>query len=681
MFEKRFADCYARFDGQTLVIGNDCLERAWEMTYARPVVRSLTDKRTGRAWFSADHQSQWEVWPEQRCAFYHKGITEGNMRVLDVEAASDDDLGFAREHLRVAVRLAFDGFEITWLHLIYPGLPVLRQMLRAEATGARTLPDMERAEEWPKDHQDWLPLNTLHAKYKLVSFTDHTDDMENLVQETEGLLTRRNFGSLRGNLLFVRDYTDGAGITLVKEGPVPLGYLPGMDRDFFLKGFNVFPACWGFDADECRGQGVLATYGSALMLWQGEEENAYAALHRYFRARKVFTPHRDAHIMSNTWGDGTADGSICEEFLLNELKRAKELGVTLFQIDDGWEKGVTANSVRTAQEDSVWGEGYYKSNPDFWGVNEQRLPRGLEPIADYAKENGIGLGLWFSPDSMNDFAAWERDAETLLSLHRKYGVKAFKMDGLIFRNKRCEENFGRLMRRVAEGSKGQVFFNLDTTAGVRNGYVGRCQYGNLFVENRFTSKFGKWPNYWPHLTLRNLWKLSRYLPSERLQMEYLNVENHRDLFGDDPLAPAACGNAYALAITLFANPLVWMEMTHLSPENAAETRAMLQKYRPIQAEILGGCVQPIGQEPDGVSWTGFLSATNEKSGYLLLLREWTGHDAFDYRLPGLSLRRLSLQSLLGENSQREVKTDSEGVARFTLSKPHSFALYRYTVTD
>ena len=681
MFNTDFQDCYVHLDESTLTIGNDRMERTWDMTGPRPAVRTMVDKETGRKWLTEKQESQWEEWPEDTYAFYRAGITEGKMKIIGAEAHPDNDLGIAEDALRITVSLTFDGFQVDWLHVIYPRLPVMRSFLRAKATGKRFLPNMYRAAEWPQNFQDAFPLDCLHGKYRLVQFADHTDDMENLVQEQEGLLSRRNFGPLQGNLLFIRDDMKNDGVIFVKEGPVPLGYLPGMDRDFFLKGLNVFPACWGFDEGSCRAKGHLTTYGSAVILYHGDEENAYSALHAYFRAQKRFIPHRDAHIMSNTWGDGTADGSIGEAFLLAELKRAKELGVTLFQIDDGWEKGTTGNSVNAALGNAAWGEGYYKSHPDFWGINEKRLPNSLEPIVQYAKENGIELGLWFSPDSLNDFEAWERDADTVISLHRKYGIKAFKIDGLIFRNKRCEENFGLLMQKVVQETDGQVFFNLDTTAGVRNGYTGRCQYGNLFIENRFTNRFGKWPNYWPHFTLRNLWKLSRYLPAERLQMEFVNVLKHQDLYpAGDPLAPAQCGVAFALAVTLFSNPLVWMEMTGLDKASVKTAGEIIRAYRPVQADILGGFVQPIGEEPDGMRWTGFQSTVTDQTGYLLVLREWNEQDAHPFRLHGLREKKIALEPILGACGQNEIHTDEAGTAVFSLPDgPHSFALYQYRV--
>lgn len=44
-------------------------------------------------------------------------------------------------------------------------------------------------------------------------------------------------------------------------------------------------------------------------------------------------------IMLNTWGDRSQDAKIDEAFCLAELDRAARLGVTLFQLDDGWQSG------------------------------------------------------------------------------------------------------------------------------------------------------------------------------------------------------------------------------------------------------------------------------------------------------------------------------------------------------
>ena len=75
------------------------------------------------------------------------------------------------------------------------------------------------------------------------------------------------------------------------------------------------------------------------------------------------------------------------------------------------------------------------------------------------------------------------------------------------------------------------------------------EYGNIFLENRYTD----WGNYYPYRTLRNLWMLSRYVPAEKMQIEFLNKWRNADKYDvADPFAPARYSFDYLFAITLAA---------------------------------------------------------------------------------------------------------------------------------
>ena len=78
-----------------------------------------------------------------------------------------------------------------------------------------------------------------------------------------------------------------------------------------------------------------------------------------------------------------------------------------------------------------------------------------------------------------------------------------------------------MFEAVRQATEDAVVFNLDLTAGQRYGYHYFNEYGNIFVENRYTD----WSNYYPHWTLRNLWMLSRYVPPQNLQIEFMLAPN------------------------------------------------------------------------------------------------------------------------------------------------------------
>ena len=321
---------------------------------------------------------------------------------------------------------------------------------------------------------------------------------------------------------------------------------------------------------------------------------------------------KTSYIISNTWGDRSQDKCVCEEFIKKEIDMAKELGVDIVQIDDGWQQGATANSALC--KSNVWGCGY-RDNKDFWNIHKDKFPNGFSGITDYAESRGIKLGLWFSPDSKNGYESWKEDALTICELFDKYNIEHFKIDGVTVSDKTSEENLTSFLEYVHNYSKGAITFNLDITAGERLGYLYKREYGELFVENRYTD----WGNYYPHATLRNLWQLSKYIPSTKMQFEVLNPDRNKEMYSDD-LAPSTYDIDYIFASVMVANPLIWMEMSSLSKENALKLKSIISVYRKYRNDFV--YAEPILNCPDGFSITGF-RIQGKSHNYVILLKELT----------------------------------------------------------
>lgn len=683
-YNNQFEDCYVSLEENNLKIGNSSVERTWNIGGDIPTVVSLKNKLSNKEWLTTEETYDWLSYTNSKYAFYNSSFISGEKLHLEVEANTDDDCGIARKHFRVQVKIEYKDCIIKWIHIIYPVSLLLRSFIEVELKDNVILceekpivqpPRRPHLKEISDDYQDSYPLKPIHCGWKSVTFYDVTDDIDNLVYSRHGLLHRRERNFLKGNLCFVQDHLGREGLTLIKEGPTPLAYLGETESDFFVKGMNVFTTGWGFGSKELNKFRNLTSYGSTVLLWSGDEEEGLSALNEYHNSIHVYNPEKDAFVMSNTWGDLSADGRISEEFLLKELEVAKITGVSFYQIDDGWQNGTTCNSVLSGGAGEM---GYYKHNPDFWTVNKKRLPNGLEPIMASANEKGIKMGLWFSPDSINDFENWERDSNTLINLHQKYGIYAFKLDGVRYTTKAGEENVTRMLQKVVLETKGKVLFNMDVTAGVRSGYFGKLQYSSLFLENRFTGKFGDHPNYFPHCTLRNIWMLSRYYPTFRLQADFLNVKRNVELYPDDLLAPSVCGIEYSFAITMFANPLCWMEQTGLDMESVEIFNRIIPTYRKVQSDILSGHVVPVGEEPNGTTWTGFQSIKSSETGYILVIKERSIENEHSYKLSNLRGRTIKLESILGYGTQETVKADNEGRVTFQLDGHFKYALYKYT---
>ena len=102
-----------------------------------------------------------------------------------------------------------------------------------------------------------------------------------------------------------------------------------------------------------------------------------------------------SHLMRSTWAD-KARPVVCnnweatyfdfnEEKILALASKAKSVGVDLFVLDDGW----------FGQRNSA------QSGLGDWVVNRQKLPSGIEGLAEKLHEMGMQFGLWFEPEMVS----------------------------------------------------------------------------------------------------------------------------------------------------------------------------------------------------------------------------------------------------------------------------------------
>jgi alpha-galactosidase len=226
----------------------------------------------------------------------------------------------------------------------------------------------------------------------------------------------------------------------------------------------------------------------------------------------------------------------------------------------------------------------------------------------------------------------------------------------------------RFFAAVRIESAGKVSLDLDITAAVRPGYFGAMrEAGALFVENRYTD----WHNYWPHATLRNLWQLSQYVDPLRLRMEFLNHTRNATLYEADPLAPRRYRADYLFASVMFASPLAWFEVAGLSEDFIAQVAPLVRTWKAHRRALRDLSILPVGDVPDGSSWTGFAAHDPTGAhGYLLLFRELNDRPTAEFSLPMFRHDEYDLIFLAGTG-----RLDlSRGHARAEAPAPLSFLL-------
>jgi len=391
-------------------------------------------------------------------------------------------------------------------------------------------------------------------------------------------------------------------------------------------------------------------FGMAVFFCQAGEEEAVCRA--YFR--HICKPQALMG-MSNTWGDRNGWSRVNQDFILREIDAAVQMGVDIVQVDDGWQAGSTADPV-------IFMNGRRTFSDSFWEVHRERFPQGFAPITAYAKEKGVQLGLWFAPDSRNEFALADRDLAVLRRAYQEWNIRFFKLDMIHIENPTAASHFLAFLEGIYQFGE-DVSVQLDVTNGKRLGFLCGHSFGTLFAENRYTMS----ANYFPHNTLRNLWTISRFLPARKLQFELSNPCLNDEAYGSDPFRPSLYDFDYLFACVMLSNPLFWMEMQFLPVEKQQQLERILPVWKSLRQEFALSDVSPLGSRPDGRSLTGFLIRGDNT--YLLLFREWT--EADHIVLPVSAKKAETLAS----NAVVNAVPAEEGL-RVTFDRPAAYALLR-----
>lgn len=662
--------CYSELKGDTLVIGNECIERKFIWNDGNLVTYSLSDKANRQTTFTVKQAPDF---------FISEDTREASKGVCRVEKVAATDIHPA--YLKTIVTFSLGTLDIQRIYRIYDGCPAIacdtylkgsvNSVFGGREENAADRKNIEFVEDMKSKSVtailDQLYLKGQHWHAKAVEFWDVTDWNNNLLAERDVIAYRKN--NYRGNLLFVRNGEEGNGFFFLKESPCSSVQLAYKGADFIAEFGKFMITGLGITEKDIREDTWTRTYGCVTGVYGEGELQALTALRSYQKNIRRYFRNRDEMVMMNTWGDRSQDTKVNEAFCLQELERAAKLGITHFQIDDGWQVGKSPNSaIAKGSFKNIW------DNKDYWKPDPAKYPRGLAPIVKKGKKLGIEIGLWFNPSVQNDFVDWEKDAETLIGLYREYGIRIFKIDGLTIPTKKAEINLRNLFDKVLAETGNKVMFNLDATASRRGGYHMFNEYGNIFLENRYTD----WQNYYPYWTLRNLWMLSKYVPAEKLQIEFLNKWRNIKKYGDDPFAPHRYSFEYLFATTMAGQPLAWFEASNL-PEEAFGIKDLVEKYKKVQYDFHQGTILPIGEEPSGRSWTGFQSLCHSKRGYFLIYREDNPSEEawIETWLPeGVEV---ACTSILGNGRTMTTTVGRKGTIKVSLPEKNDFMLYRYEI--
>lgn len=186
------------------------------------------------------------------------------------------------------------------------------------------------------------------------------------------MLKRKNADEFNGEVI---------GFSLVYSGD----FLAQVEVD----NFDVTRVVLGIHPNEFRWelrQGESFQTPEMVMVYSENGMNGMSQVyHELYRTRLARGTWRDKErpILINNWEATYFDFN--EEKILDIARKAKDIGVELFVLDDGW---------------------FGKRNSDNcslgdWYPNLEKLPNGISGLADKVEKLGMKFGLWFEPEMTN----------------------------------------------------------------------------------------------------------------------------------------------------------------------------------------------------------------------------------------------------------------------------------------
>jgi len=177
------------------------------------------------------------------------------------------------------------------------------------------------------------------------------------------------------------------------EGTVMLGQLAWSSNfklDFeidshknlrFIAGINPFASEYSLAPNE-----IFKTPSLIYALSNNGIGEASRNLHDWARKYRILDGQGERLTLLNNWEATYFDFD--ENKIKDLFKDAKDLGVDMFLLDDGW-----------------FGNKYPRNNDDAglgdWQENKKKLPSGLGYLVKEAKNEGVKFGIWIEPEMVN----------------------------------------------------------------------------------------------------------------------------------------------------------------------------------------------------------------------------------------------------------------------------------------
>jgi alpha-galactosidase len=178
----------------------------------------------------------------------------------------------------------------------------------------------------------------------------------------------------------------------------------------------------------------------------------------------------DRMTLLNNWENTGFDFN--QSILGQLMKDAKDLGVDMFLLDDGW----FANKYPRKDDKAGLGD---------WSPTTQKLPEGIAGLTRAAREAGVKLGLWIEPEMVNP-------KSELYEKHPDWVIKQPNRDTYYYRNQlvldlsnpKVQDYVFGIIDKIKTDNPDVAYFKWDCNSPITNIYSPylKEKQGNLYID-------------------------------------------------------------------------------------------------------------------------------------------------------------------------------------------------------
>ena len=313
----------------------------------------------------------------------HK-IYNGKPKLKGLPATYCNDDGEAQT-LELITLDSFTGARVTLYYTAFANYSVITESVKVENTGKDTF-EIEKIASccvnFPSMDYNMINLAGVWARERRV-ITRH------LAHGIQSIASKRGSSSHNHNPFVAlvddkggEDFGNAYGFNLVYSGnfaaDVETDYL---DCTRLVMGINPIDFTWVVEpGDEFQSPEVVMVYSDSGM---GKMSRTFHDLYNNNLIRGEWK-NKKRPLLINSWEGSGFDFN--QETLVDYAKEAKELGIELLVMDDGW-------FGHRDRDDSSLGD---------WFVNESKLEGGLGKLIERVNAEGVQFGIWYEPEMISE---------------------------------------------------------------------------------------------------------------------------------------------------------------------------------------------------------------------------------------------------------------------------------------